>query len=129
MGIINKEQIKSYFETGDKPKQQEYWDTWDSYWHKDELLPQNKVEQLEETLSEKVDKTVLEEHLSDTSVHGTQVRTVTLYILKENQLISDEELIITEFSKLPENERFIKANEMVIIDANIAISGADSGSF
>ena len=35
----DKETIKSYFQTGDKPKQEEYYDTWDSFWHKDEVIP------------------------------------------------------------------------------------------
>ena len=35
----NKETIKSYFQTGDKPTQSQYYDTWDSFWHKDDVLP------------------------------------------------------------------------------------------
>lgn len=35
----SKETIRGYFQTGDKPKQVEYYDTWDSFWHKDEALP------------------------------------------------------------------------------------------
>ena len=34
----DKDTIRSYFETGDKPTQEHYYDTWDSFWHKDELL-------------------------------------------------------------------------------------------
>ncbi|WP_299223507.1 hypothetical protein [uncultured Psychroserpens sp.] len=40
----NKETIKSYFETGDKPTQQEYHDTWDSFRHKDEQVPAELLE-------------------------------------------------------------------------------------
>ncbi|EDP72840.1 hypothetical protein FBALC1_17102 [Flavobacteriales bacterium ALC-1] len=40
----NKEKIRSYFETGDKPKQDEYYDTWDSFWHKDEVISREKIE-------------------------------------------------------------------------------------
>ncbi len=128
MGVIKKEQIKSYFETGDKPKQQEYWDTWDSYWHKDELLPQDRIEQLQETLSEKVDNTTFEEHVSETAIHGTVVRTVDLGFLEENGLASDEELVANAYNRLEEEERFIQDNEMVIIEARILRSGvAESG--
>ena len=35
----DKETIKSYFQTGDKPTQEQYYDTWDSFWHKDDVLP------------------------------------------------------------------------------------------
>ncbi|MBV7269104.1 hypothetical protein [Winogradskyella luteola] len=39
----NKETIKSYFETGDRPTQEQYHDTWDSFWHKDESQFENRV--------------------------------------------------------------------------------------
>lgn len=35
----DKETIRGYFETGDKPTQEQYHDTWDSFWHKDEEIP------------------------------------------------------------------------------------------
>lgn len=40
----DKIEIKGYFNTGDKPTQQQYHDTWDSFWHKDEALPIENVE-------------------------------------------------------------------------------------
>ncbi|WP_299519816.1 hypothetical protein [Winogradskyella sp.] len=40
----SKDTIRSYFQTGDKPKQEEYYDTWDSFWHKDEVISENQVE-------------------------------------------------------------------------------------
>ncbi len=40
----NKETIKSYFETGDRPTQEQYHDTWDSFWHKDEVIPETNTE-------------------------------------------------------------------------------------
>jgi len=39
----NKETIKSYFETGDQPTQEQYQDTWDSFWHKDEALAEQRI--------------------------------------------------------------------------------------
>ncbi len=39
----NKETIKSYFETGDQPTQEQYQDTWDSFWHKDESLLEQRI--------------------------------------------------------------------------------------
>ncbi len=41
----NKETIKSYFETGDRPTQEQYHDTWDSFWHKDEVIPVESIEE------------------------------------------------------------------------------------
>ena len=40
----NKETIKSYFQTGDKPTQDQYHNTWDSFWHKDEVITRENVE-------------------------------------------------------------------------------------
>jgi len=39
----DKATIKSYFETGDKPTQVQYHDTWDSFWHKDESLFETRI--------------------------------------------------------------------------------------
>jgi hypothetical protein len=33
-----KQEIKKYFENGDKPTQEQFWEWQDSYWHKDEKL-------------------------------------------------------------------------------------------
>ncbi|NRQ45780.1 MULTISPECIES: hypothetical protein [Chryseobacterium] len=34
----SKEELKKYFENGDKPTQEQFWEWQDSYWHKDEKL-------------------------------------------------------------------------------------------
>lgn len=39
-----KEELKQYFENGDIPKQEEFWDWQESYWHKDEKLPLAKID-------------------------------------------------------------------------------------
>lgn len=39
-----KEELKKYFENGDIPKQEEFWEWQESYWHKDEKLPLEKVD-------------------------------------------------------------------------------------
>ncbi|WP_431611525.1 hypothetical protein [Chryseobacterium sp. 'Rf worker isolate 10'] len=39
-----KEELKKYFENGDIPKQEEFWEWQESYWHKDEKLPLDKVD-------------------------------------------------------------------------------------
>ncbi|MEM9680611.1 MAG: hypothetical protein AAF901_09830, partial [Bacteroidota bacterium] len=40
----SKTTIKGYFNTGDKPTETQYHDTWDSFWHKDEVIPKESVE-------------------------------------------------------------------------------------
>lgn len=43
-----KEELKQFFENGDKPNQEQFWDWQDSYWHKDELIPKEKINGLTE---------------------------------------------------------------------------------
>src|SRR5665647_7688 len=42
--------IKNWFKTSLKPTQAQFWDTWDSFWHKDEKIPISSVEQLDTIL-------------------------------------------------------------------------------
>lgn len=39
-----KQEIKKYFENGDIPNQEQFWDWQDSYWHKDEIIPSDKID-------------------------------------------------------------------------------------
>lgn len=47
--------IKSWFKTGSKPTQDQFWSWQDSYWHKDEIIPQENIQNLNITLSSKAD--------------------------------------------------------------------------
>lgn len=47
-----KQELKKYFENGDIPVQEEFWEWHDSYWHKDEKIP---ADQLDYDLSKKAD--------------------------------------------------------------------------
>src|SRR5690606_22133595 len=47
-----KEELKKYFENGDIPVQEEFWEWHDSYWHKEEKIP---AAQLDYDLSQKAD--------------------------------------------------------------------------
>lgn len=39
-----KQELKKYFENGDIPVQEEFWEWQESYWHKDEKLPLNNID-------------------------------------------------------------------------------------
>ncbi|WP_213277699.1 M14 family metallopeptidase [Chryseobacterium indologenes] len=39
-----KEELKKYFENGDIPVQEEFWEWQDSYWHKNDLIPINQIQ-------------------------------------------------------------------------------------
>ena len=47
--------IKQWFKTGSKPTQEQFWSWMDSYLHKDEMISQNKIQDLNTTLSSKAD--------------------------------------------------------------------------
>ena len=47
--------IKQWFKTGLKPTQDQFWNWIDSFWHKDELIPQENIQNLSTTLSSKAD--------------------------------------------------------------------------
>ncbi|MEP0265428.1 hypothetical protein [Dokdonia sp.] len=42
--------IKDWFRNGLRPTQTQFWATWDSFWHKDEKLPIESIEGLQDTL-------------------------------------------------------------------------------
>lgn len=44
MAKVNLTIIKSWFQTGFKPTQTQFSDTYDSFWHKDEQIPIAKIE-------------------------------------------------------------------------------------
>ncbi|MFB9079034.1 hypothetical protein ACFFLS_09950 [Flavobacterium procerum] len=62
--------IKSWFKTGLKPSQNQFWETWDSFRHKFEKVPIKDIENLETTLNTKAEKSQFENHTSDQLAHG-----------------------------------------------------------
>ncbi|PRB06718.1 hypothetical protein CQ046_01085 [Chryseobacterium sp. MYb7] len=54
-----KEELKLYFENGDIPRQEDFWEWQNSYWHKDEKLPNSSLELItyEEFLPSPTDNT------------------------------------------------------------------------
>jgi uncharacterized protein related to proFAR isomerase len=48
--------ILDWFRTGKKPSQGQFWDSWQSFWHKDETIPQSSISNLVGALETKADK-------------------------------------------------------------------------
>ncbi|KIO75940.1 hypothetical protein TH53_17925 [Pedobacter lusitanus] len=63
--------IKNWFKTGLKPSQQQFWDTWDSFLHKDEMIPTASIENLDRRFDEKADQEAFSGHLADAIAHGS----------------------------------------------------------
>jgi len=47
MAIVPLNTIKSWFRTRLRPTQAQFWDTWDSFWHKSDSIPMSSIEGLE----------------------------------------------------------------------------------
>ncbi|QEE50660.1 hypothetical protein FUA48_14055 [Flavobacterium alkalisoli] len=55
---VNLNTILNWFKTGERPTQSQFWDTWQSFWHKDEIIPQSKIENLNGSLNTKANEDV-----------------------------------------------------------------------
>ncbi|MDB0610740.1 hypothetical protein PL371_02395 [Tenacibaculum maritimum] len=55
--------VKSWFKTKLKPTQYHFWNWIDSIWFKDDLIPLNKIEGLNQKLIEKADAELLTSHI------------------------------------------------------------------
>jgi hypothetical protein len=65
--------ILSWFETGDFPTQAQFQASWSSFWHKDEAISMDKILNLNTTLSDKVDISVYNAHLTNEEAHTGQL--------------------------------------------------------
>ena len=72
MAIVNLNTIKNWFKTGLKPTQSQFWSTWDSFWHKNDSIPANSIDGLDDLLDEKADSEAIENHLTDEDAHSDE---------------------------------------------------------
>lgn len=63
-------QIKNWFKTGLKPTQLQFSDTWDSFWHKSQIIPAANIENLDARFDEKADNDAFLTHVDDLTAHG-----------------------------------------------------------
>ncbi|KIA93926.1 hypothetical protein OA93_20925 [Flavobacterium sp. KMS] len=61
--------ILGWFKTGKKPTQAQFWASWQSFWHKDEMIPQSSINNLTNVLNAKVETDQFEAHKTDKSAH------------------------------------------------------------
>ncbi len=59
MAIVNLSTIKSWFKNGLKPTQDQFDCTWDSFWHKNQLIPSDKIEGFDAKLIENLNENYL----------------------------------------------------------------------
>ncbi|AZA84794.1 hypothetical protein C1637_18605 [Chryseobacterium lactis] len=129
--------ILSYFETGDFPTQEQFQASWESFWHKDETIPTNKVAGLDSQLQNKADKNIFEAHTSNPDSHtaylakkdasnldNTNVQAwknaLGVGELPENiATVDNENKFGNVYSKDQSNERFLTFNDYVNDDRKI----------
>ena len=70
MAKVNLNTIKNWFKTGLKPTQAQFWDTWDSFRHKDDKVLVAELEGLDPLLQSKADIEALQNHIDDKQKHG-----------------------------------------------------------
>jgi len=54
-----KEDLKLLFENGDKPTQEDFWALLESYWHKDEKIPETSIDSVEKIIPVIIDGVIL----------------------------------------------------------------------
>ncbi|PIF30721.1 hypothetical protein CLU81_1168 [Flavobacterium sp. 9] len=89
--------ILGWFKTGNKPTQTQFWNSWQSFWHKDEAIPQSSITNLKSTLDSKTDESQFESHKLDRAAHAT------LFAAKEDKTqkgISNGYAPLNSFTKL-----------------------------
>lgn len=65
--------ILSWFKTGKKPTQKQFENSWQSFWHKEELIPQNSIQDLPQTLNNKAEKSQFDSHKMDPNAHAESI--------------------------------------------------------
>ncbi|WP_374459183.1 hypothetical protein [Chryseobacterium taeanense] len=63
--------ILSWFQAGDFPTEQQFAESWKSFYHKEENIPVDKVENLNAELQNKADASAFETHLISENSHNT----------------------------------------------------------
>ncbi len=73
MAIQTLNTIKNWFRTGLKPSEAQFWDTWDSFWHKSEPTPTSAVEGLDAILAGKASQELAELTIDTLTGHMAEV--------------------------------------------------------
>lgn len=62
--------ILSWFKTGLKPTENQFMQSWTSFWHKDETIPQSSISNLAAVLNAKAEKSQFDYHKTDPNAHS-----------------------------------------------------------
>ena len=105
--------IKKWFKTGSKPTQDQFWSWQDSYWHKDEIIPQENIQNLSTTLSSKADADQLANKANADASGMTDLQAQAWATLLKPHLPTSSTYTKTEI-----NEKLGKITFRTIVDDN-----------
>ena len=124
MAKVNLSTIKNWFKTGLKPTQEQFFSTWDSFWHKDDAIPAESIADFDTYLAEKADKEALDNHISSDTAHNTlfeeKVDKVSGKGLSENDYTSIEKQKLAGLNQKWENTA--NSNIKTIDSTKVAIN-------
>jgi len=83
---VNINTILSWFRTGLKPTQQQFWASWTSFWHKEDEIPQSSISGLTNVLAAKTENSQFNAHLTDVNAHAALFAKARIYLPGELQI-------------------------------------------
>lgn len=72
MAQVTRTTLKDWFLTGMKPTKVQFWNVFDSFFHKDDSIPISNIADIENILLEKADAEALTNHKTDAAAHQGQ---------------------------------------------------------
>lgn len=97
MSKVNLTVIKNWFKTGLKPTQTQFWDTWDSFFHKDDQIPIAQVEGIQNIYD------TINNHINNPTAHAQILLKSRIYpfgtlqIFKKFENLNEDDLEIGDF--------------------------------
>lgn len=120
--MADKNTIKNWFKTGLKPTQGQFWATWDSFWHKEEMIPITAIEDIESILNAKAEAEVLDDHLTSPESHAD------LFGAKEDKLqkgVASGYAPLNEFTKIA--SQYLNIVDDLVSGGSTSLLSAEQG--
>jgi hypothetical protein len=84
MAKVSLNNLKNWFKTGLIPTQQQFWDMFDSFFHKDDVIPINKIAGIQNIYD------TINNHIQNENAHAGQFANAKLYKYGEFQIFKNQ---------------------------------------